>query len=327
MSGSEIPDFNTSPTEAETTTPENLLAAYEVDLADKLELFKQTLDSDRQADVILHTFNFRNAELPYKIFVPPHIRKAAKQFGRLDSVDLECSFLKGSGGTTFSLQFEFCDDQNDITRITVERPYNYNLTQSEHQDIVSTTLEDENGRPIETDTIRPFNFKQFNRCLASLVYSGPNIKLSLFDSFDWHNEDFDTMADNFMSVADYTTSSYEYLLDDEQGGLAGSFSYETFNDTMASLQLYRLDRQHIDAGPDDIRLFEDAIETTIAPINSHRMTFCKHSRVNEQYSQEMFNPNASDFVAMFDFIDKQIQAVEPTQIEAFDDDSTQPPED
>ena len=327
MSGAEKPDFNTSPPEAENTTPENLMATYEVDLAEKLDFLMQTLDTDRQADVIVHTFNFRGPELPYKMFIPPHIRKASKQYGELDSVDLECAFLKGSGGTTFSLQFEFCNDQNDITRIVVERPYNYNSIRTEHYDVALTTLANEDGKEDTVNTIRPFNANQFNRCLASLVYSGSNIKLSLFDSFDWHTEDFDTMTHNFAGVADYTASSYEYLLDDAQGGLAGSFSYEKFNDQLVNLRLYRLDSQYVDVGYDDIRLFEDAVETSIAPINSYRSAFYKHSWVRDQHTQNILEPTESDYKAMFDFVDQQVQLVDPTEIDAFDDDSTQPPED
>lgn len=320
-----MPDFDFNQSSPDTAAHEVFMGAYEIDLTDKLNLLKSTLENDRPADAISHTFTFRRESLD-DIYLPDQVRNLEKRHGQLNSVILVCCNLKDCGGISFEMRMEFCEPGKSSTWLSVVRPYS-NQSHAGNSDLVTPLGINNSVEGGGSYEIKAFTRQQFNRCLGSIVYNSPRINQSVFDDYDWHANDYMVMTDNFQSVADTAWCNYEYFLDNYEGGYAGSLNYFKLEDEVTEIRLSRVTMQDVYMqGRENMHYREKTVEIS-ASLNRSGVHLFEHNYKDGYSSTHVTEPDESDYRAFFDFIDWQMDDVQQIQVEVFDDDTTQPFED
>lgn len=322
MNGRELSDFNTGEHPSNSSNPNTFLGSYEVDLADKLNQFRLALENDRVADTMSHCFTFQSESLD-DVYLPDQVRQLEKRHGQLQSVIVECSYLKESSGSSFELRMEFCDQNENSTWLTVVRPYSTPRDMC-HHDTVSLIAKNQTmvgGRSYQIDAFTP---QEFNRCLGSIVYNSPHISQSVFDSFDWHQDDYTIMTDNFSHVANSSWSGHEYLLSDSDGGYAGSLQYFKASGDVSEMRLSRIDHQHASVNGNDLHYEEKTVELSLPLASGSSIELFEHSSLDGSTSTQICLPVESDYRTAMEFINDQLNCIQSVSLESFNDETTQP---
>lgn len=323
MSGQELSNYSMGDKPTDFRSAETFLSAYEVDLADKLTLFRQNLENDRTADVISHCFTFQGDCLE-NIYLPKQVEQLTRRHGRLNKTVIECAFLDNCGGSSFEMRMEFSDgDSQNSAWLTVARPYNYSSISSS-EDVVIIQNKDNATQSVGEYKINAFTNQEFNRCLGSLVYSSPLIQQSVFDQFDWHKENYALMTENFKHVAEKTWSNHEYILTDDTGGYAGSLSYYHMGDDLSEIRLSRVTNLNASVYGNSLRFEEKTVELSLPLAKGSMIELFEHSFVDGASNTQLCIPVESDYLMAIDFIKDQLKQIRSVPLEQFDDESTQP---
>jgi hypothetical protein len=294
MSGAEVPGFDN-----ETASP------LESDLRDFTDALKETLEFCRPAEVMTHTFSYCGDELS-EVVMPNELHRLVKHYGPLDAVDIECTYLHGSG-PSYDIQFLFCDEAFNVTRLRVSRPYNYQSTPADY-DYVYSGESDEDDPDASISNVKPINQGELNRCIASLIYNDFSLGIAALDASNWFPGDHDRLTTALGGSATTSTGSREYLFTDEQGGPAGSFGYEEENGIVTELNIYRIDKQNVEVhGDGTLSYYEKAVEASLDGKDATDVLFNDHYHLDGEYYSKFFRPSNDDFQKLFEFINKQIE--------------------
>ena len=336
MSGADIPEFSHD-NPADSSRPDVFMGLYDIDLTDKMQQLKEALANDRRADFASYRFGFYDQDVLAEVFLPPQIQSLVNRCGNLNSISVECTSPKDCDATSFEVCFDFKDEESEdgrITRLTVERPFDYQPDQDSF-DVATVRFvdDDEEETSEKTDSpvayITPMSRKDFNCLLASLVYRSDNISIDAFASLNWHTESFEKTIENFNSVAEYSICNEEYILHNSTDGIAGVLRINYYDETITDIQLDRIVTHDItmdEQGNMDFK--KQLIEAWITPVGDHTVSFWScDERNNDQPEWKELDANVADYDTTIEFVNKQLQRIRPTQFEVFDEDTTQPPED
>lgn len=337
MSGADIPKFSHEEPDP-SSRPDVFMGLYELDVSDKLQALQKALDSDRRADFVSYRFGFYDQGTLDTIQVPEQIASLEKRYGSLTSIAVECTSPIDCDAISFDVSFDFRDnnrDDNQIARLTVKRPFDYVPDQDAYDEItlcVPEEFEDDDNEEesyVSIEHITPMSRSEFNCLLASLVYRSDNISIDAFSSFNWHSESFEKTIANFNCVAEYTIRNEEFLVKDDTNGLAGVVRVNHYDDTITDIQLDRITNHDMFIDTDGNFCYEKRlIETWVTPSADPTISFwsCEERGDDDPVWEEM-TPKIDDYNATITFIESQLRRIHPTQLEQFDDDTTQPPED
>ena len=309
MNGQELPPFHAEAPVAETATQEVQAELLRTETSEKLHLLRDTLYEQRRPDVMSYTFSFYGEALDNdSVYIPDAVHRLASDYGELDSIEVQCSYLADSGGTSFDIYFEFYndDEESDSVCLHVERPYNY----KPHVNSVDRVYPDRDEEFIERNVLEKVAAvppRELSRCLTSLIYNSPNTTPSVLDAFDWSAKDFDKTTDHFKDVANYYSGNHEYILTDSLGGPAGSLSYETVKGDVTDVRLYRVDKLEIDWSPGgNLGYVEKAIITTLEA-GGNVYSYEYNVIDDDDYSNDI----EINYSAEHGFIDEQIALLNP----------------
>ncbi len=305
--------------------PNLQLSSAEMDLADKLSIFRMTLENDRAADSVSHCFTFRHNNLA-EIFLPLQVKQLESRHGTLSNLNIETHYLNGCDGISYELRIEFIDRSNQSTWLTVSRPYN-DSEQSPHHDVVSLVGGNQFVEGKQSYVVDAFTLQEFNRCLGSLLFCSPHINQSAFDFYDWYHDNYFVMTDNFSQVADKFWSHHEYLLPDHQGGLAGLLSYFKNDDDISEIRLSRIVQQEAAVYGNHTQYFEKTLEMSLPLSHSSQIELFEHSIRDKEAHTQVCIPTESDYSAALDFVNEQLNGIKNMPVEKFDDETIQPLDD
>lgn len=325
MSGSELSNFDADEYRDGTTSQEVFLTSTELELADRINIFRLALENDRSADTMSHCFTFNKEDIK-EIYLSDHVKQLEKRHGDLHTVIVETHYLSQSSGISFELRMEFLDNLQKSTWLSIIRPYNASENNI-HNDVVSLSVGNESVKNNQSYEINAFTSKEFNRCLGSIVYSSPQIDQSIFDSYNWHQDNYVVMTDNFRHAANSTWSHYEYFLSDIQGGHAGLLSYFKTNEDVSEIRLSKIIKQDAEVYGQHMNYSEKMIEMSLPLVRSSFIELLEHSIENGCTTTQIRIPTKADYTSALDFVNQQIDHIKSIQIERFNDETTQPFED
>lgn len=325
MNASELPGFGAKEQPIRSESPEAFLGTYEIDLIDKLNFLRLSLENDRSPDVMSYCFTFQDEELA-DMYLPEQVKQLEKRHGQLASAIVECSYLDNCGGSSFELRMKFCDNDKNTAWLTVTRPYNHGST-SNYEDTVAVHHQNPVAQTELSYHLEAFTAQEFNRCLGSLVYNSPLISPSVFDQFDWHNDDYFIMTENFKHAAKKTWSNHEYLLTDNEGGYAGSLSYFKTGDDVSEIRLSRVANYEAYVTGNGLTYNEKLVELSLPLSRLSEIELLEHSITENSSSTQICMPVESDYQTALAFIEDQLSSIKEVQTESFNDEKTQPLDD
>ena len=312
MSGLELPKFNKSTPVTESKTIADYESLRRSELTEKLLLLKEILDARHQADVMSHTFHFYGDTLE-NTFIPDAVHTLNTAYGPLDAIEVECDYLDGSGGMSFTVYFEFYnEDTGAMTKLKVDRPYNYEPHSKDYDEVFSVNSSEQT----QLEGISAVTQRDLNRCLASLVYNNSEVKINALDAFNWSAGDYNKITADFTEVAYDYSSNHEYIFSNSEGGPAGSLSFQKAGDLIVDMQLYRATEQVIDISPHgNLGYHEKAIEVSCNPQDASELVFYEYNQIDDKIISNVLTATPADYQATFDFIDEQIAKSHPLPLE------------
>lgn len=301
MSGAETPKLGAT-YNSPAPTPEYLATPSDT-LKSKVRELSDLLEAARLPDVMNYSFTFHGETLD-GMYIPEDVHKLIKQYGLIDEVTVECSYMEGTG-TSFYIQFEMYDENTEESHfLDIERAYNY-AQGAQDYDYVYTY--DHSDAKTMANNIRPITPRDLNRCLASLICNDAEMNASALDAHNWRASDYEHLIAHLVDAASYHSSSHEYLLTDEASGTAGTYSYEEVNGEIVEFNLYRITVYNVDVSPmGNPGYYKKAIEASISEHDGKTEAyFREHTYMDDRYSGKTLTPSDADYRSAYDFIDIQ----------------------